>query len=116
MLAPLRRGKNETLGRANGVTRTGRSLLFGLVLVGLVTASSILYTSERLVVESMLEENLSRENALELIHKRTEKLAYDVASLAGIRRIQEAMARDSSMVVLDWKDVVAIDRPVGASR
>jgi hypothetical protein len=116
MLAPLRRGKKETLGRANGVTRTGRSLLFGLVLVVLVTASSILYTSERLVVESMLKENLSRENTLELVQKRTEKLACDVAALASIRRIRQEIARDSSMVALDWKDVVVVEHAGGASR
>lgn len=82
----------------------------------LVTASSILYTSERLVVESMLRENLDRENTLQLIQKRTENLAYDVASLASIRRIQQVIAQDSSMVALDWKDVVVVEGHVGAAR
>jgi hypothetical protein len=109
MLAPLRRGKKETLGRADGITRTGRSLLFGVVLVVLVTASGLLYTSERLVVEQMLRDNLDRENTLQLIQKRTENLAYDVASLASIKRIRGALAQDSSMVALDWKDVVVVD-------
>jgi hypothetical protein len=116
MQAPLRRGKKETLGRANGVTRTGRSLLFWLLLVVLITVASIVYTSQRLLVESMLKENQAIENELELSQKRTERLAYDVSGLASLARIQAAVAADSSMVPLDWKDVVVIDRPRGVVR
>ena len=116
MQAPLRRGKKETLGRANGVKRTGRSLLFGLALVSLVTISSLVYTSERLIVESMLKDNEARENALQLIQKRTEKLAFDVASLGSIARIKSVVAADSSMVALDWKDVIVVKEHAGAQK
>ena len=116
MQAPLRRGKKETLGRANGVKRTGRSLLFGLALVSLVTVSSIVYTSERLIVESLLKDNQAREKALELIQKRSEKLAFDVASLASIKRINSVVATDSSMAALDWEDVIVVERRGGPQR
>lgn len=116
MQAPLRRGKKETLGRANGVKRTGRSLLFGLALVSLVTISSLVYTSERLIVESMLKENEARQNTLDLIKKRTEKLAFDVASLRSITRITSAVAADSSMVPLDWEDVIVLEGHPGAQK
>jgi len=116
MQAPLRRGKKETLGRANGVKRTGRSLLFGLALVSLATISSLVYTSERLIVESMLKENEARENALGLIRKRTEKLAFDVASLRSITRINSVVGADSSMVALDWDDVIVVEGHPGAQR
>ncbi|MFH1220060.1 MAG: hypothetical protein V1694_06360 [Candidatus Eisenbacteria bacterium] len=115
MQAPLRRGKKETLGRANGVKRTGRSLLFGLLLVGLVTISSLIYTSERLLVESMLKENQALENTLELVEKRTERLSYEVASLSSVKRIQDAATAGLSMAPLDWKDVVVIDEHLRGS-
>jgi hypothetical protein len=90
--------------------------LFWLLLVVLITVSSIVYTSQRLLVESMLKENLAIENALELSQKRTERLAYDVSALAGLARINAAVAADSSMVPLDWKDVIVIEKPGGVVR
>ena len=93
MQAPLRRGKTETLGRANGVKRTGRSFLLGFLVVVLVTVSSLAYTWERLLVERMLKQNLALENALELIQKRSERLSFEVASLSRLSRVQEAFSR-----------------------
>jgi cell division protein FtsL len=116
MQAPLRRGKKETLGRANGVKRTGRSLLFGLLLVVLVTASSLAYTWERLQVERMLKQNMALEGTLELVQKRTEILSCEVASLSGIRRIESAATADLGMVTLDWEDVIVIQRFTGGAR
>jgi hypothetical protein len=116
MQAPLRRGREETLGRANGVKRTGRSLLFGLLVVGLISISSIVYTSERLLVEGMLKENLALEGARELARTRTDRLEFDVAALASLARITKAASADSSMALLDWKDVVVIDERVGGRK
>ena len=116
MQAPLRRGRTETLGRANGVKRTGRSLLFGLILVVMVTASGMVYTWERLLVERMLRENLVLENKLELIQKRTEGLAFEVAAMSGLTRIQEAAADALGMTSLDWKDVIVVSGSMGAAR
>ena len=113
MQAPLRRGKKETLGRANGVKRTGRSLLFGLLLIVLVTVSSLAYTWERLLVERMLRQNQDLENTLELVQKRTERLSFEVASLAGVHRISESATADLGMVSIDWKDVVVIQSHIG---
>jgi hypothetical protein len=116
MQAPLRRGNKETLGRANGVKRTGRSLLFGLLLVALVTASSLAYTWERLQVERMLKQNMALEGTLDLVQKRAEILSCDVASLSGIRRIEDTATADLGMVTLDWKDVIVIQKYVGGAR
>ena len=116
MQAPLRRGRTETLGRANGVKRTGRSLLFGLILVVMVTTSGMVYTWERLLVERMLRENLVLENKLELIQKRTEGLAFEVAAMSGLTRIQEAAADALGMTSLDWKDVIVVSGSMGAAR
>jgi len=116
MQAPLRRGREETLGRADGVKRTGRSLLFGLLVVGLGTAASIAYTSQRLLVESMLRDNQALEGEREVVMTRTDRLSYEVAALASLARITEAVAADSGMVPLDWKDVVAIDGCAGGDR
>ena len=116
MQAPLRRGREETLGRANGVKRTGRSLLFGLLVVGLISISSIVYTSERLLVEAMLKENLVLEGARELARTRTDRLAFEVAALASLARISEAVSADSSMVSLDWNDVIVIEKHPGGGK
>jgi hypothetical protein len=110
MQAPLREGKKEeTLGRAEGVTRTGRSLLYGLLLIALAAASSLLYTWERLVVESMLEENSVLEEELILTQKRTEKLACEVTELGSLKRIEPIARSGPGMVPIDWEDVVVIE-------
>ena len=116
MQAPLRRGNKETLGRANGVKRTGRSLLFALLVVGLVTASSIVYTWQRLMVEAMLARNQEMENTRDLVEKRTERLSADVAALAGLSRVMEASTSDSAMVAIDWKDLIVIEGYGGVAR
>jgi cell division protein FtsL len=116
MQAPLRRGNKETLGRANGVKRTGRSLLFALLVVGLVTASSIVYTWQRLMVEAMLARNMEMENTRDLVQKRTERLSAEVAALASSARIREVSTTDSSMIALDWKDVIVIEGYGGVAR
>jgi cell division protein FtsL len=108
MQAPLRRGKKETLGRANGVKRAGRSFLLGSFIVALVTISSLAYTWERLLVERMLRQNLALENTLELIQKRTERLSFEVAALSGLTRIEEAAAVDLGMASMDWEDVIVV--------
>jgi cell division protein FtsB len=114
MQAPLRKGKKEeTLGRAKGVKRTGQSLLFGLLLVSLVAASSISYTWERLVVESMLEENFCLEKELEVIDRRSEKLASLVAKLESPRRIRRVAQRELGMVPLDWENLAMIEQARG---
>jgi len=116
MQAPLRRGKKETLGRANGIKRTGRSFLFGFLLVVLVTVSSLIYTWERLLVERMLRENLTLENSLDLIQKRTERLSFEVATLSGLGRIEEAASTGLGMASMDWKDVIVVRTCVGGVR
>jgi predicted nucleic acid-binding protein len=117
MQAPLRKGKREeTLGRARGVTRTGRSLLFGLSLVGMITLSSLVYTWERLTVETMLNVNMGLKEQLELVKKRTEILQYDVARLEASTRIEEAACKGMGMKPLDWKDVIVIDLAKAVNR
>jgi cell division protein FtsL len=111
MQAPLRKGKREeTLGRAKGVKRTGRSLLFGLLMLALIAASSLAYTWERLVVENMLRENLVLEQRLDLVRKRTLKLDFEVTGLEGLSRIQEIATAELGMAEIDWDDVVVINR------
>jgi hypothetical protein len=110
MQAPLRKGKKEeTLGRAKGVMRTGRSLLFGLLLVGLAALSSLLYTWQRQVVESMLDTNLSREKRLERIQKEMETLECEIAALKAPGRIETLAMRELDMIPLCWRDVVVIE-------
>jgi cell division protein FtsB len=114
MQAPLRLGKKEeTMGRANGVTRTGRSLLFGLLLVAVIAASSLFYTWERLVVESMLQENLAIEKRLDLIEQRAEVLSHQVTSLEALKRIEPEAKSRLGMVPLEWKDVIVVEAPGG---
>ena len=109
MQAPLRKGKKEeTLGRAKGVKRTSRSLLFGLLMVGLVAASSLVYTWQRLVIDTMLSENHALEKELEVIQKRTVRLESEVARLEGLDRIRDVAAARLGMVPLDWKEVIVI--------
>ena len=115
MQAPLRKGKKEeTLGRADGITRTGRSLLFGLLLIVMVTGSSLVYTWERLVVESMLRDNTVLARKLDLVQKRSEILACEVSRLGARTRIAALAEADLHMVPLDWGDVIVI-RDVGGN-
>lgn len=108
MQAPLRKGKKEeTLGRAKGVKRTGRSLLFGIVLVAIVVASSLVYTSERLLVERMLKQNLAYEKKLETIQKRTDWVVYEVARLEAIEHLSQE-ARNLGMKPIEWQQVYVI--------
>ncbi len=109
MQTPLRkRGKRETQGRAKGIKRTGRSFLFGLLLLGIVTTSGLFYTWERLTVESALSRNLEIEERLEFVRSRTELLSYEIASLESAGRI-EALARGRmGMKGIDWRDVLVI--------
>jgi cell division protein FtsL len=116
MQAPLRRGNKETLGRANGIKRTGRSFLLGSLLVVLVTISSLVYTWERLLVERMLSENLTLENTLDLIQKRTERLSFEVATLSGLGRIEEAASTGLGMASMEWKDVIVVRTSTGGGR
>jgi hypothetical protein len=114
MQAPLRKGKKEeTLGRANGVMRTSRSLLFGLLLVVLAAGASLAYTWQRLVVESMLAENLNREKRLEVISKKIEMLKCDIAACEALARVETRARDDLNMVPLCWSDVVVIERVGG---
>jgi hypothetical protein len=114
MQAPLRKGnKEETLGRAKGVTRTSRSLLFGLLMVGLAALSSLIYTWQRLVVESMLAENLSREKRLGLIEKRTERLKSEISGLEAAGRIEALAGAGLGMMPLEWNEVVVIEQVRG---
>jgi hypothetical protein len=110
MQAPLRKGKKEeTLGRAKGVKRTGRSLLFGILVLGIVAVSSLAYTWERLVVESMLRRNLELEKQLDLISKHATRLSYEVAELEALNRIEPIAAATLGMSVLSWDDVIVIE-------
>ena len=116
MQAPLRKGKKEeTLGRAEGFTRTGRSLLFGLLLIAIATVSSLVYTWERLVVESMLRENTALAKQLELVEERSEILAYRVTRLEARSRIVPVAEARFGMTPIDWDDVIVIEA-VGARR
>ena len=111
MQAPLRKGKREeTLGRAKGVKRTGRSLLFGLLLVALGAASSLLYTWERLRVESMLGQNLRLDKQLALVRTKTERLECEVVELGSLGRIQMVATSELGMAALDWDDVVVVEK------
>ena len=114
MQAPLRKGnKEETLGRAKGVTRTGRSLLFGLLLLGLAALSSLVYTWQRQVVESMLACNLDLEKRLETIKQETEILECEVVALEALDRIESLAQRELHMALLCWDDVVVIEQVKG---
>jgi hypothetical protein len=114
MQAPLRKGKKEeTLGRADGVTRTGRSLLFGLLLLGLAALSSLVYTWQRQVVESMLSSNLNLERRLEAINKDIEIVECDVAALGALDRIENLAQGKLAMVPLCWDDVIVVERVRG---
>jgi cell division protein FtsL len=114
MQAPLRKGKKEeTLGRAKGVTRTGRSLLFGLLLLGLAALSSLVYTWQRQVVESMLASNLRLEKRLETIKKETEILEFEVAALGALNRIEILAQGKLHMAPLCWDDVVVVEQVKG---
>ena len=117
MQAPLREGKREeTLGRAKGVKRTGRSLLFGLLLVALVAASSLLYTWERLRVESMLRQNLIYEKRLDLVRTRAERLASEVVGLESLSRIELVATSEFGMARIDWDNVIVIEEAQAGSR
>jgi hypothetical protein len=110
MQAPLRKGKKgETLGRANGVKRTGRSFLLGLLLVGTAAASSLFYTWERLTVESQLDHNFELETQLELVRNQTEMLAYEVAVLECAPRLENVARRELGMDDLSWEFVYVIE-------
>ena len=85
-------------------------------MVGLISVSSIVYTSERLLVEGMLKENLALEGDRELVMTRTDRLEFEVAALASVTRITEAASADSSMALLDWDDVIVIDERVGGRK
>ena len=117
MQAPLRKGKREeTLGRAKGVKRTGRSLLFGLLLVALVAASSLLYTWERLRVESMLRRNLIYEKRLDLVRTRAERLTSEVVGLESLSRIELVATSELGMARIDWDNVIVIEEAQAGSR
>jgi hypothetical protein len=117
MQAPLRKGKREeTLGRAKGVKRTGRSLLFGILLFALIAASSLAYTWERQVVETMLIENLLLERRLTLIQRRAEKLTFEVTGLESLGRIRQVAKAELGMADLDWDDVIVIESKGARSR
>jgi hypothetical protein len=110
MQAPLRKGKEgETLGRANGVKRTGRSFLLGLLLVGTATVSSLFYTWERLTVEARLAHNFKLESELELVRNQTELLSYEVAVLECAPRLENLARRKLGMDDLNWEFVYVIE-------
>lgn len=110
MQAPLRKGKREeTLGRAKGVKRTGRSLLFGILLVAVIAVSGLAYTWERLVVESMLKRNLELERHLGLVNKHTTGLTCEVSGLEALNRIGPIAASRLGMSALSWDDVIVIE-------
>jgi hypothetical protein len=110
MQAPLRKGKKgETLGRANGIKRTGRSFLLGLLLVGTAAVSSLFYTWERLTVESQLDHNFELETELELVRNQTEMLAYEVAVLECSPRLETVARKELGMDELDWEFVYVIE-------
>jgi hypothetical protein len=110
MQAPLRKGKKgKTLGRANGVKRTGRSFLLGLLLLGIAAVSSLFYTWERLTVESMLGGNFELESELELVRNQTELLSYEVAVLECAPHLESVARRKLGMDEIDWKFVYVIE-------
>jgi hypothetical protein len=110
MQAPLRKGKKgETLGRANGVKRTGRSFLLGLLLLGIAAVSSLFYTWERLKVESMLASNHELESELELVRNQKELLSCEVAVLESAPRLESAARGRLGMGEIDWECVYMIE-------
>jgi len=117
MQAPLRKGKKEeTLGRAKGVKRTSRSLLFGLMLVAIGSAASLAYTWERLVVEAMSQENLALETRLDLIRKHNRRLSCEVAALESMERLNRLARERLNMAELDWSNVVVIETVRSAAK
>lgn len=109
MQAPLRKGKKgETLGRANGIKRTGRSFLLGLLLIATAAISSLFYTRERLAVESQLERNFELETELQTVRNQTEILAYEVAVLECAPRLDEVARNKLGMDDLNWEFVYVI--------
>ncbi|MGD9140225.1 MAG: hypothetical protein PVJ42_01660 [bacterium] len=110
MQAPLRKGKEgETLGRANGIKRTGRSFLLGLLLVALAAVSSLFYTWERLTVETQLDRNFELETELEMVRNQTEILAYEVAVLECAPRLENVARGKLGMDDLNWEFVYVIE-------
>ncbi len=107
--APLRTGKKEeTLGRAT-TKRTGRSLLFGITIVmAAATAAGLVYTWERLKVETMLEENLALEKKVEEIRSSAEALYFEVATLEASGRIEKIATERLGMKKLNWENVVIV--------
>jgi hypothetical protein len=80
----------------------------------MATVSSLVYTWERLVVESMLKENITLASKLDLIQKRSDILACEVTRLGARNRIAALAEADLGMVPLDWDDVIVI-REVGGN-
>lgn len=108
MQAPLRKGKKkETLGRAKGVKRTGRSLLFAITLVAIIVGSSLIYTSERLLAEAMAQHNHVLKKRLEAIQKRTDWLTYEVTKLEAFDRLTKGAA-ELGLTPIDWESVYVI--------
>jgi hypothetical protein len=110
MQAPLRKGKKgETLGRANGITRAGRSFLLGLALIGAASISCLFYTWERLKVEAMLSHNFELEKELDLVRNRTDLISYEVAVLDCAPRLEEVARRKLGMSEINWEYVYVIE-------
>jgi hypothetical protein len=110
MHAPLRKGKkDETLGRASGIKRTGRSFLLGLLLLSIGAVSSLFYTWERLTVEGMLASNFELESELELVRNQKELLLYEVAVLESAPHLERAARRKLGMDEIDWECVYMIE-------
>lgn len=109
MQAPLRNGKKETLGRARGVKRTGRSLLLLILMIGLVVVSGLTYTRERMEVEQLLIRCARLERQVKEVQQSIDLLTFEVASLEDLSRIEKVAQEDLGMAPIDWKKVYVLE-------
>jgi len=109
MQAPLRNGKKETLGRARGVKRTGRSLLLMITIIALVVVSGLTYTRERLEVERLLLRCANHEREVKELRQSIDLLVYEISTLEAIGRIEAVAQQNLGMIPVDWKKVYVFD-------
>ncbi len=109
MQAPLRNGKKETLGRARGVKRTGRSLLLIIMIIAIVVVSGLAYTRERVEVERLLLSCANYEREIKELRQSIDLLVYEISSLEEIGRIETVAYESLGMIPIDWKTVYVFD-------
>ncbi|MGQ9603743.1 MAG: hypothetical protein ACUVUU_05975 [bacterium] len=109
MQAPLQNGRKETLGRARGVKRTGRSLLLIILIIALVVVSGLTYTRERVEVERLLLQCSNLERQVQELRQSIDLLVHETASLERLSRIEVIAQQSLGMIPLDWKMVYVVE-------